>query len=142
MPKQTSSFITNYKPTDFIDAELVEKASLWILRIIMKTHGYREFMDEKGGFDYSYRELCYFLGLEKYAAMDEEQYTSAGVLDILFDVLEDVFAKYPKPKIFNSDQGSQYKSYEHTQLLKKHAIEISVNSKGKSIVKRTLKNVG
>jgi len=60
MPKQTSSFITNYKPTDFIDAELVDKASLWILRIIMKTHGYREFLDEKGGFDYNSKEICYF----------------------------------------------------------------------------------
>lgn len=27
-------------------------------------------------------------------------------------------AKYPKPKIFNSDQGSQYTSYEHAELLK------------------------
>ena len=33
-------------------------------------------------------------------------------------------------KIFNSDQGSQYTSYEHTQLLKKHDIQISMNGKG------------
>ncbi|MFA5454895.1 MAG: hypothetical protein WC272_06215 [Sulfurimonas sp.] len=57
MPKQTSSFTTNYKPTDFIDAELVDKASLWILRIIVKTHGYREFLDEKGNFEYVKRTL-------------------------------------------------------------------------------------
>jgi putative transposase len=30
------------------------------------------------------------------------------------DILEDALAKYPKPKIFNSDQGSQYTSREHT----------------------------
>jgi len=29
------------------------------------------------------------------------------------DVLEEALAKYPKPQIFNSDQGSQYTSYEH-----------------------------
>ena len=49
------------------------------------------------------------------------------------DVLEDALAKYPKPKIFNSDQGSQYTSYEHTQMLKKHDIQISMNGKGRSI---------
>ena len=49
------------------------------------------------------------------------------------DVLEEALAKYPKPKIFNSDQGSQYTSYEHTQLLKNHDIQISMNGKGRSI---------
>ena len=49
------------------------------------------------------------------------------------DVLEDALSKYPKPKIFNSDQGSQYTSHEHTQLLKKHNIQISMNEKGRSI---------
>jgi len=49
------------------------------------------------------------------------------------DVLQEALAKYPKPKIFNSDQGSQYTSYKHTQLLKKHDIQISMNGKGRSI---------
>ena len=49
------------------------------------------------------------------------------------DVLEEALAKYPKPKIFNSDQGSQYTSYEHTQLLKKYDVQISMNGKGRSI---------
>jgi putative transposase len=49
------------------------------------------------------------------------------------DVLQEALSKYPKPKIFNSDQGSQYTSYEHTQLLKKHDIQISMNGKGRSI---------
>jgi len=49
------------------------------------------------------------------------------------DVLEDALSKYPAPKIFNSDQGSQYTSYEHTQMLKDHNIQISMNGKGRSI---------
>jgi putative transposase len=49
------------------------------------------------------------------------------------DVLEEALAKYPKPQIFNSDQGSQYTSYDHTQLLKKHDIQISMNGKARSI---------
>jgi putative transposase len=49
------------------------------------------------------------------------------------DVLQEALQNYPKPKIFNSDQGSQYTSHEHTQLLKDHDIEISMNGKGRSI---------
>lgn len=49
------------------------------------------------------------------------------------EVLEDALSKYPAPKIFNSDQGSQYTSYEHTQVLKDHNIQISMNGKGRSI---------
>ena len=49
------------------------------------------------------------------------------------DVLKEALSKYPKPKIFNSDQGSQYISYEHTNILKQHDIQISMNGKGRSI---------
>ncbi len=49
------------------------------------------------------------------------------------DVLKMALDKYPAPKIFNSDQGSQYTSYEHTQILKDHHIQISMNGKGRSI---------
>ncbi len=49
------------------------------------------------------------------------------------DVLNEALSKYPKPKIFNSDQGSQYTSHEHTQVLKDNEIEISMNGRGRSI---------
>lgn len=49
------------------------------------------------------------------------------------DVLKKALNKYPKPKIFNSDQGSQYTSYEHTQVLKQHDIQISMNGRRRSI---------
>lgn len=49
------------------------------------------------------------------------------------EVLREALEKYPKPKIFNSDQGSQYTSHEHTQTLKENGIEISMNGKGRSI---------
>jgi putative transposase len=49
------------------------------------------------------------------------------------EVLKEALDKYPKPKIFNSDQGSQYTSKEHTDLLKAHDIDISMNGKGRSI---------
>ncbi len=49
------------------------------------------------------------------------------------DTLKEALEKCPKPKIFNSDQGSQYTSYEHTKILRNNNIEISMNGKGRSI---------
>jgi putative transposase len=49
------------------------------------------------------------------------------------DVLKEALMLYPKPEIFNSDQGSQYTAKEHVELLKKHDIQISMDGKGRSI---------
>ncbi len=49
------------------------------------------------------------------------------------DVLKDALNKYPKPKIFNSDQGSQYMAKEHIESLKQNNISISMDAKGRSI---------
>lgn len=49
------------------------------------------------------------------------------------EALKEAIANYGAPKIFNSDQGSQYTSYEHTQTLKDNGIQISMNGKGRSI---------
>lgn len=40
---------------------------------------------------------------------------------------------YGKPEIFNTDQGSQYTSYIHTDTLKQNGITISMNGTGRSV---------
>ena len=52
--------------------------------------------------------------------------------DFVMDVLNEALSKYSKPKIFNTDQGSQYTSYIHTQTLKDNGIIISMDSKGRA----------
>ncbi len=52
---------------------------------------------------------------------------------LVTDVLKEALDKYPMPQIFNSDQGSQYTSCEHTDMLKNNSIKISMNGKGRSI---------
>jgi putative transposase len=52
---------------------------------------------------------------------------------LVCDVLEEAIYKHGTPEIFNSDQGSQYTSYRHTEMLKKHNIRISMNGTGRSI---------
>lgn len=53
--------------------------------------------------------------------------------ELVTTVLKKALSKYPAPKIFNSDQGSQYTSHEHIEILQKAGIQISMNGKGRSI---------
>jgi len=52
--------------------------------------------------------------------------------DLVMGVLNEALSKYGKPEIFNTDQGSQYTSYIHTQTLKDRDIVISMDSKGRA----------
>ncbi len=53
-------------------------------------------------------------------------------LDTTFciEAVEEALAKYCKPGIFNTDQGSQFTSLAFTDLLKGHEITISMDGKG------------
>jgi putative transposase len=50
--------------------------------------------------------------------------------DFCLAALEEAFAKYGKPGIFNTDQGSQFTSFDFTQALKDADIRISMDGKG------------
>jgi len=46
------------------------------------------------------------------------------------EAVEEAMAKYGKPEVFNTDQGSQFTSLAFTGLLKSHEIAISMDGKG------------
>ena len=48
-------------------------------------------------------------------------------------VLKEALAKYGAPEIFNTDQGSQFTSYEFTQVLKDADVKISMDGRGRWI---------
>ena len=52
--------------------------------------------------------------------------------DLVMSVLNQAISIYGKPEIFNTDQGSQYRSYIHTSTLTKQGIAISMNGAGRS----------
>jgi len=56
-------------------------------------------------------------------------------LDTAFckEALEEALAKYGKPEIFNTDQGSQFTSEEFTGVLLKHEIAISMDGRGRAL---------
>lgn len=51
--------------------------------------------------------------------------------DFCIEVLQEALSKGMKPEIFNTDQGVQYTSKAHTELLQKHGISISMSGKGR-----------
>jgi len=50
--------------------------------------------------------------------------------DFCLEAVEEAIAKYGRPRIFNTDQGSQFTSVEFTSLLTRNDIAISMDGKG------------
>ena len=53
-------------------------------------------------------------------------------ISLVTTVLNEALLLYPKPEIVNTDQGSQYTSKAHTDILKKHNIKISMDGVGRA----------
>ncbi len=51
--------------------------------------------------------------------------------DFCIEALEDAIARYGKPEIFNTDQGSQFTSFAFTNTLRQAGIKISMDGKGR-----------
>ena len=49
------------------------------------------------------------------------------------EALNEAIEKYGKPEIFNTDQGSQFRSIEFTKVLTENNIKISMNGKGRAL---------
>ncbi len=49
------------------------------------------------------------------------------------DCLEEALIKYGRPEIFNSDQGSQFTSTAFTDVLKREAVAISMDGRGRAL---------
>jgi putative transposase len=51
--------------------------------------------------------------------------------DFCVDALNEALARYGRPGIFNTDQGSQFTGFEFTQVLKDAGVRISMDGKGR-----------
>jgi putative transposase len=52
-------------------------------------------------------------------------------VEFCVEALEEALSQYGRPEIFNTDQGSQFTSDDFTGTLKRHAITISMDGKGR-----------
>lgn len=70
-----------FDKTQYVEKELVDKLSLWMLRIINNLGGAREFIDNNNYFNKD--SLAYFLEVGKYVDMDSDDFKRSEVLSIL-----------------------------------------------------------
>jgi len=62
-------------------------------------------------------------------------------VDFCLEAVEEALAKYPKPDIFNTDQGSQFTSAAFTSLLRDNTIAISMEWPGR-LARQRLRKAG
>lgn len=55
------------------------------------------------------------------------------LVDFCIDALQEALNKWGKPKIFNTDQGSQFTSTRFLSPLKEAEVQISMDSKGRAL---------
>lgn len=79
------------------------------------------------------RGFLYLVAIMDWASRKVLSWRLSNTMDADFCVaaLEDALARYGKPEIFNTDQGSQFTSDEFTGALKDADIRISMDGKGR-----------
>lgn len=79
--KSNKDMIEEFDKTEFVDEELVDKISLWMLRIILKLGGDKNLIDKRGNL-YS-RNIAYFLGIGKYVNIVVKEFERGEIFDTL-----------------------------------------------------------
>jgi SpoVK/Ycf46/Vps4 family AAA+-type ATPase len=73
--------LEKFDKTQFVDSELVNKISLWVLRITLNLGGAREFIDKDNCFRND--NLAYFLDVGAYVDMDYDAFKRSDVIAVL-----------------------------------------------------------
>ena len=79
------------------------------------------------------RGFLYLVAVMDWASRKVLAWRLSNTMDTEFciETLEEALAKYGKPEIFNSDQGSQFTSPRFTGILKEAGVNISMDGKGR-----------
>ena len=96
--KITTTSLEEFDKTELAEKELVDKISLWMLRIIVKLGGSKGFLDKDNRFQKD--DIAYFLDVGQYAEMDSDDFKRSEVISIL----KKNHAKLEKRKRFTSSK--------------------------------------
>ena len=79
--------------------------------------------------------FCYLVAVIDWGTRAVLSWRLSNTMDVDFciEALEEAIEKYGKPKIFNTDQGSQFTSEAFTKVLKDNDIKISMDGKGRAL---------
>jgi putative transposase len=79
------------------------------------------------------RGFLYLVAVMDWASRKILSWRLSNTLESAFcvEALEEALERYGAPGIFNTDQGSQFTSFDFTSVLKEHGIKISMDGKGR-----------
>ena len=79
------------------------------------------------------RGFLYLVAIMDWATRHVLSWRLSNTMDTSFcvEVLNEALSRYPKPEIFNTDQGSQFTSFDFTGVLKAAEITISMDGRGR-----------
>jgi len=85
-----------------------------------------------------HRGYCYLIAIMDLYSRKILSWRLSNTMDTRFcsAALKEALSKYPKPEIFNTDQGAQFTSNDFTNILKAHDIQISMDGKGQEVYLR------
>ncbi len=81
------------------------------------------------------RGFLYLVAIMDWASRKVLSWRLSNTMDVDFcvEALEEALARHGKPRIFNTDQGSQFTSLAFTRALKDAGVSISMGGKGRSL---------
>ena len=89
------------------------------------------------------RGFLYLVAVMDWATRKVLAWRLSNTMEVGFciEALQEALAKYGAPEIFNTDQGSQFTSYEFTQVLKDADVRISMDGRGRWIDSRMIERL-
>jgi putative transposase len=81
------------------------------------------------------RGSMYLIAIMDWQSRTVLSWRLSSTMDVSFciEALEEALEKYGAPEIFNTDQGSQFTSFEWINILQKHKVKVSMDGKGRWI---------
>ena len=79
------------------------------------------------------RGSMYLIAIMDWHSRSVLSWRLSNTMDVSFciEALEEALEKYGAPDIFNTDQGSQFTSFEWIDILKEHKVKVSMDGKGR-----------
>lgn len=76
--------------------------------------------------------FCYLVAIMDWASRKVLSFRLSNTVDVSFctDALEEAISRYGTPRIFNTDQGSQFTSEAFTSILTAHGVAVSMDGRG------------
>jgi putative transposase len=126
--KQHKKYSYKLKGIDIIRANQVWSTDKILYINILNVYLYKDDVLNLGG------GMVYLAAIIDWYSKAVLSWKISNTMDtqLVTSVLNEALSLYGKPEIFNTDQGSQYTSYAHTQILKDNNISISMDGKGRA----------